>query len=66
VLASDNFGGVTWRAWFTLLKMMGLQFGKAIALEMGVTNMKQAQREAIDSPCASLQPVTSLKSSELL
>ena len=40
---------------------MGLDFGEAIALFIGVKHKEQAQREAIDSPFGSLQLVASLQ-----
>ena len=51
---------------FTSLENKGFRFGKAIAGYKGVTNKVQAQRESVDSPFASLQPVTLPEPSEIL
>jgi hypothetical protein len=47
-------------------KIRAFGFGKAIALSKGVTNKKQAQREVVDSPFGSLQPVTLPEPSQFL
>jgi hypothetical protein len=66
VPASASFAREAWAAPLGLLEIIGLHFGETIASDESVTHKEQAQREAIDSPFGSFQPVTSPKPSESL
>jgi hypothetical protein len=66
VPASASFAREAWVVSSGLVEIIGLYFGETIACDESVTHKEQAQREAIDSPFGSFQPVTSPKPSESL